>query len=255
MSIRLLAIACLSIACATAGNSATGDGSVSDGPADDAPLTSDANTCAMQPCTILPQCGCVGACDIDGDDLDGGQCRNVNANAQMEGGACSVAAGCVAGAVCLGGGVCRKYCDANADCGQPRGQCLITITNNDIPVPNVPKTCSSNCDPTNVAAGGCPNTHKCSLFTVDVGGVDNNIVDCAPVTGTGTQGVNCKAGANGNEAVCGKDHTCVTGDGGTTFTCRRMCVVGGVNVCGGGTCTAFGTPFLVGGINYGVCVP
>jgi hypothetical protein len=251
MTIRLLAsIACLMIACATAAreNPATSDGPASDGPEDPPP---DSNNCAVQPCTILPQCGCPAddACDID-DDNDGGACRNVSATAQQEGGACSTISGCVAGTVCLGAGICRKYCDDNTDCGQPRGQCLITITDGTNPIPNVPKTCSSNCDPTNVAAGGCPANKKCSLFTINANNVVNNIVDC-DVAGAGLQGADCKVGADGDDALCGKDHTCVTSDGGTTFTCRRMCVVG--TACTVGTCTAFGTPFIVGGINYGVC--
>jgi len=189
-------------------------------------------------------------CDIDGDDLMGTACRVVAANASAEGGACGNVTNCQPGNVCLAGGFCRKYCDDSADCGQPRGQCLIQITDGTNPIPGIPKTCTSNCDPTNVALGGCPAAQKCGLFVLDVGGVDTNIVDC-DTAGTGTQGVACTTNGVADDSKCAKDFTCVTQ--GANNTCRRSCPVGGVNPCTAGVCTAFSIPFVVGGINYGFC--
>lgn len=251
MTVRLLAsVACLTLACATAGrdNPATTDGPTSDGSNTDAPP--DGNSCIQQPCDILTACGCPGeACDVDPDDLNGTACRPITTPPPAEGGACGGTINCAAGAVCLGNpGSCRNYCDDNSDCGQPRGQCLITVTDGTNPIPGIPKTCTSNCDPTNVALGGCLATQKCSLFILDVGGVDTNIVGCA-TAGAGVQGANCTTNAMADDAKCAKDHLCVTQ--GANNTCKKACVVG--TACAVGTCTAFTTAFIVGGTNYGFC--
>lgn len=259
MTFRLLAsVACLFLGCATAGrdNPATGDGPTSDGPPDDSQvLPPDSNNCVTQPCDILTACGCPGGetCDVDFGDLMGTACRPISASPAAEGGSCGAAKSCDAGAVCLGApGLCRTYCDATSDCGSPRGQCLITITDGTNPLPGIPKVCTSNCDPTNVALGGCPAAQKCSLFVLDVNGVDTNIVDC-DTAGAGAPGATCTTNGVADDSKCAKDVLCVTQ--GTVNTCRRSCVVGGANVCGATTCQAFTTPFLVGGINYGFCPP
>jgi len=253
MMVRLLASWCLLVACATAGR----DNPATDGPAQDGPptdsATPDTNSCVAQPCDILTACGCPAdqACDIDGSDLMGTDCRPVAATAANEDGGCSTGSGCKAGLVCLGNpGHCRKYCDDAADCGSPRGQCVITITDGTNPIPGIPKTCTSNCDPTNNTLNNCPAGEKCGLFTLDVGGVPTNIVDC-DTAGVRTQGQDCTTLGQADDGLCAKDFLCVTS--GTTNTCRRSCEVGGVNVCTTGTCTAFTTAFIVGGKNYGFC--
>jgi hypothetical protein len=254
-SIRLFALIACTLACATAGREQPSDGSL---PSDDAPedanLEADANNCAMQPCTILPQCGCTedAACDIDGDDLNGGACRSVVGTAASEGQACSNPSGCQAGLVCLASGVCKKYCDGNDDCQQPRGQCLIEIQNAGAPVPNVPLVCSSGCDPTNnAAANGCPAGKKCGMFVVTRNAVDIDITEC---TGAGNlaQGGDCTGGGGGNDALCAVDHSCTTTNG-TNFNCRRVCQVGGPAVCGGLACIGFNPAINIGGAEYGVC--
>jgi hypothetical protein len=254
--LRLLAAGCLLVACATAGrdNPATNDGPASDGPTTDSTVEADANNCVSQPCDILTTCGCPAdqACDVDGEDLNGTACRPVAANAANEDNGCSTASGCKAGLVCIGNpGHCRKYCDDNPDCGQPRGQCVVTITDGTNPIPGIPKTCTSNCDPTNSAANACPGGEKCSLFVLDVNGVDTNIVDC-DTAGVRTNGQDCTTAGSADDALCAKDHLCVT-TGGTTNTCRKSCIVGGAGICTGGACQAFTTPFIVGGTNYGFC--
>jgi hypothetical protein len=254
--LRLPALFMLVVAaCATAGKSDPNQ--QKDAPTnDDASLTVDGNNCATQPCDILSQCGCVGgsACDVDGTDLNGTACRTIAATAVGEGGGCSNVSGCQAGTVCLGNapGVCKKYCDANTDCGQPRGQCLIEITDGTNPIPGVPKTCSSSCDPTNVAAGGCPAAAnvKCGLF--NTGATTNiNFVDCA-AAGTLVQGGNCGP-SPGNDALCGPNFLCTSVTAGV-FACRRTCIVGGTGICvGAQTCIPFNPVFMLGAVNYGVC--
>ncbi len=254
---RLLAsAACLLLGCATAGrdNPAASDGpATTDATTDSEVLPPDSNNCVAQPCDILTACGCPAGetCDIDFSDVMGTACRPITSPAAAEGDACGAAKSCDAGGVCLGTpGLCRTYCDANTDCGSPRGQCLITITDGTNPIAGIPKVCTSNCDPTNVALGGCPAAQKCSLFVLDVGGVNTNLVDCDTIVTAGAPGASCTTNGAGDDSKCAKDVLCVTQ--GTTNTCRKACVVGG-NQCGAGTCQAFGTPFVVGGINYGFC--
>jgi len=250
MMVRLLALAgCVLVACATAGNGQ----SPSDGPpagSDGADAGSDANSCTTQPCDILPQCGCATnqSCDIDSTDLMGTACRTVSAP-NGEGKKCSTAGQCDIGLVCLGG-FCAKYCGSNADCAGPRGQCVIDIQANGVVIPGIPSACTSGCDPTNVAAGGCDTGAKCGLFTTTHNGVQSDIVACT-TAGAGVQGTVCTGGGMGDDALCGPDFACTTLNG-TSFNCRKVCVVNG-NGCGVLTCLGFGTPLIVGGTEYGVC--
>jgi hypothetical protein len=260
MTVRLLAIAgCLMLGCATAGKEQP------PGPSTDAPLTTtedappvvgeDANNCANQPCDILTQCGCAAnkACDVDTSDLDGPACRNVAAAPKPEGGVCgSNLTNCEPGLVCLGG-FCKKYCDANSDCAAPRGQCVIDIVNGSTQqeIPNIPDVCSSGCDPSNNVAGGCTGTNtKCGIFQQTHNGQTFGISDCT-VSGAGTAGANCKVGTQGDDKLCAPDHVCVTD--GTNFTCEEVCNKTANTGCSTGICTSFGTPFLILGVEYGIC--
>ncbi|MCW5806301.1 MAG: hypothetical protein KIT31_28305 [Deltaproteobacteria bacterium] len=225
---------------------------------DAAVLPPDGNGCGTQPCDILPQCGCgAGACDIDFSDLTGTACRQIIMQGN-ETATCSLGnAYCSAGFVCLGGAggrSCKKYCSSNADCAAPRGQCVIDITANNMPIAGIPSVCSSGCDPTNVGAGGCPTGWKCNIFTATHGGQNFNITDCAPPpTTAGTQGANCKVGADGDDALCAANFLCTTVNAGTNFNCRRTCNNVGAACPTGGTCIGFNPAFTVGGTQYGVC--
>src|SRR5215213_7847671 len=105
-------------------------------PADMAPQMRDAaidsNGCSMQPCSILPQCGCNGntACDLDLQDNSGTTCRSININGN-ETATCTNQMECDRGFVCLGSAFasCKKYCSGDADCGAPRGRCIYTVNN------------------------------------------------------------------------------------------------------------------------------
>jgi hypothetical protein len=218
---------------------------------DAANVLPDANTCATQPCDILTQCGCGAmACDIDGTDLMGTACRAI-VTPGHETSSCSTASRCDKGFVCAGS-TCKKYCGTNADCGSPRGQCVIDITDGTNPIPGIPSVCSSNCDPTNVAAGGCPAGDKCGLFTATHAGVTHNIADCS-IAGAGIQGTNCKVGAVGDDTLCGPDFSCTTINAGTNFNCRRQCNKTAGGGCGALTCIGFNPAFTIGAVEYGVC--
>jgi len=114
------------------------------------------NGCATQPCDILTQCGCAStdSCDIDFADFAGTACRVINTPGR-EDATCDSSSKCDRGFACIGGSqaTCRKYCSANADCGSPRGQCVVDITNQGQPIADIPSVCSSNCDPVTVIAG------------------------------------------------------------------------------------------------------
>lgn len=224
-------------------------------PVDSAPQTVndaaiDSNGCSTQPCSILPQCGCNGntACDFDLIDRDGTTCRPINA-AGTETSSCMGPVECDRGFVCIGGSTfasCKKYCTGDADCGAPRGKCIY------VPDPSVPKVCSSNCDPTDTTAAGCPSTYKCSMLNY----TDGDVVDCTPA-GTMTQGADCTSATNTPvQSRCAKGYECAKFTSEATFKCRRVCSAPGTTTgCAGQQCVGYTTPFTVGGTSYGVCGP
>ncbi len=274
----LIAVACASsrpsgggvdaAADATGGDAASDDGAVSDDAAvdgaidgpDDAALDGaidgptdaaiDANTCPTQPCALFPQCGCTPplTCDIDFTDLMGTSCRGVTVPG-VENSTCTTFTQCAAGYVCAGGR-CHEWCGADSDCSQPRGLCAIRI-NDGMGAQITPTlTCSANCDPTSIAAGGCPSGQKCGFFTTPRGAGTIRVLDCA-VAGTGAQNAACTS-----DTMCAADFLCSTT---TTQACRRVCnrTAGGQECATlpGTSCIGFTTPLTVAGIEYGVCGP
>lgn len=216
----------------------------------------DGNSCSVQPCSILPQCGCndVSACDIDQDEANGTACRPL-LTPGTETSSCTMASQCDRGFSCIGGSTyaaCKKFCEADVDCGTPRGKCALQITAGGQPIPNVPKVCTSNCEPTDTTAAGCPSNFKCTLFTA----ASMPIADCA-LAGTGTQGVDCTSGTSGLESRCAKGYQCIKFGSETTFKCRRICTNPSTNNpgCGGQQCVGFSTPHTLGGTTYGICAP
>jgi hypothetical protein len=240
---------------------AKGGGGQPDGAPDLPPpidMMIDGNGCATQPCSILPQCGCVGgamACDVDTSDNMGTTCRSVN-NPGKETSACNAPDKCDKGYVCLGGAAyatCKKFCMVNSDCGIPRGRCAIDISSGGMPIQGVPSACSSNCNPLPLSAptNECPASYKCGLFTATHSGSPVKITDCTPA-GAGTQGANCKAGNLGNEAMCAQGYMCTTTDAGATYICRRICNRTAGTGCTTGMCIGFSVPHTID-IEYGVC--
>src|SRR5262249_42888538 len=133
---------------------------------------------------------------------------------------CSIGAQCDKGYTCMGAGTnssCHKYCSSDSDCTTPRGKCAVDFTYNGVPLPNLPSVCSSNRDPSlTTAQPECPPNWKCSVWFGKHDGADVQYADCWPA-GTGTQGVNCRPGANPADELCARGYECVTIDGGTVF--------------------------------------
>ncbi|MCC6995163.1 MAG: hypothetical protein IT370_11195 [Deltaproteobacteria bacterium] len=232
-------------------DSASPDAAPSDGAVAIDALPSDANGCSMQPCSLVPQCGCAAplTCDIDFTGLMGTACRPVDVPG-TETSNCSSASECAAGFVCTGGR-CQRYCATNADCPQPRALCALQIADqNGSPIPGA-VTCSANCDPTNSGAGGCPSGQKCAFFTVAHGGANLDIVNCA-LPGAGPVGASCIDDSN-----CSANTRCSTYN--SQKRCRKVCnrTTGGSECAtvAGTTCVVAGAPLVIGGTEYGVCAP
>lgn len=240
-------------ACARA-DALKSDGSV-DSPTGKMDASLDANNCAMQPCTILPACGCGGAnaCDIDQSDLKGTACRAINAMG-TETSTCTSPSQCNTGYVCLGGSggaACKKYCSTSADCGSPRGQCVIHPSSGGTAIPGIPAVCSSNCEPTATSVPECPSTWKCVLATATDNSATVNIADCAPA-GAGVQGAACVTGGNADDSLCGKGYACSTTTTDTAPKCRRLCQKAASN-CGALTCLSYSPAFKINNVEYGIC--
>ena len=158
-----------------------------------------------------------------------------------------VSSECALGYNCQGpnktSATCKKFCSANSECGTPRGRCAITVSSN----AQVPKVCSSNCDPSLTTDMECPPTFKCGLFAAG----DADVLSCTPA-GTRTQGGDCKSGTVGDNALCAKGYRCSAVSSGV-FQCRRICKMNAPNCTGGLTCNRpFSTPFVVD-VEYGHC--
>lgn len=252
---RAVVLAASLMACARGENSGPQDAPPV-GPVDAA---IDGNGCATQPCSILPQCGCNGnnACDVDVVDEDGTACRPINMSG-TEDDTCNGPNECDRGYVCLGGvsfRSCKKYCSDTADCGAPRGSCIYTISGDNGPIADVPKACSSNCDPVDTNAAGCPSSMKCTLYTVNNNGTPTNIVDCSPA-GTEVQGDDCTGANGGVEAQCAKGYTCAKLTSEATYKCRRLCNAPGTTTgCNGQMCLGYTPAYTLAGVSYGVCLP
>ena len=214
----------------------------------------DATVCATQPCDLQTQCGCSAteACDLDFSDLMGTACRpevDTGTEATSCGGTFGSPQKCAKKYVCLGAGSdrsCKHYCAADTDCAGPRGQCVIQVTANGQPVPDG-TVCSSNCDPSVASDPACPPSWTCDLFTATFLGTDHMISDCR-AAGAAAQGAACSA-----TVACAAGLSCITQ--GTAMKCAKLCKPPSNTGCPGGTtCMSFGTPFTVGGTEYGACL-
>ncbi len=214
----------------------------------------DATACATQPCDVHTQCGCPAtqACDLDFSDLMGNACRP-QVDTGVEGTSCGGTFGspqkCAKNYVCLGSGSdrsCERYCKTTADCLAPRGQCVLQITANGAPVPDA-VTCTSNCDPASTTNPLCPPTWTCDLFTATYNSTPYKISDCR-ASGTAGQGATCSA-----TIACVAGLSCITQ--GSVMKCAKICKPPSNTGCPGATtCLSFGTPFSVGGTEYGACL-
>jgi hypothetical protein len=260
MRLALVAIAVL-FACAKGSTSATTDGNGSgkgDGTGSSADAAIDSrgidasNGCAVQPCSIDPQCGCTDpnpACDLGSGSANA--CRPATSTG-VEGHTCASATSCAAGYTCVGGGSdfeCTKYCNGNGDCMAPRGQCVIQLTDGTNPIPNA-VVCSSNCDPSTATNPLCPSGWTCDLFTATYNSTNYNIADCRSA-GTAGNGSACTPNSTTASQICIAGYSCVnTGSN----VCKKICNKTANTGCTSGTCTSFSTALTIGGTEYGVCL-
>lgn len=270
MSSRALAASVIAIvaaaACAKGNVGGTGvDADQLDGDSIDAPIDGPVSTCARQPCDILTQCGCEATpntpvCDLDFANLATGatKCRADNFHG-TETTTCTMATTCAADHVCVGGR-CRMYCDDDNDCPGAGGLCIIALNASGAPIPDAPKTCTTDCVPSQTANPTCPTGWACHVYqdnpdgSTMPNGDERYLTDCDAPPGTGG-GVG--AACTGNPS-CQPGLDCVTLNPGGN-QCRPSCMCPGGN-CAAGACTAgsgschgFTTPVVIGAVTYGTC--
>lgn len=191
-------------------------------------------------CDTWPQCGCNAgqACDVGNVTTGATQCVPDGTVQPYK--KCGQNQFCVAGYACVGS-ACKQYCNTKADC--PKGNCFQVMYDDNgtsKPVPEM-KVCSAACKLENPAADcgaglGCYPDNATPVGT-----------DCA-AAGTATGPGGCTGTPQNDPTKCAPGYACLqTGD------CRKWCRVGFSTDCPSGTCTGFGTPFFVDGLEYGVC--
>jgi hypothetical protein len=267
-ALRGLAILVLAIAaagCASARGAGGGDGGGgSDAGSNgvDASMApdgaADANTCAMQPCSLTPQCGCGSgmACYLDGTSTSTTTVTVCNAaGAGTETSTCTGSSGCAPGYDCFGGR-CLRWCATDTDCPGAGGLCIVHIIDGN--QNNIPGaiTCTTDCDPTSSAPTACPATWACHIYQDTTTMALLTDCDPAPASGGG-KGALCDTNGN-RDCAPGLDCIALTQGGTTTNECLQSCVCPGGN-CAAGTCTlggscnGFQTPAVIGGTTYGTC--
>lgn len=204
----------------------------------DAP--SDTNGCKTVPpsniCGLAPQCGCgpQATCDVDyPTHSDGTTVCVTSVGTAGIGSTCTATFNCAPGLACWGG-VCRPYCSTvGLDCGiNGTGQCEQEY-NGAQAIPNA-TVCEINCKLDDLyACGG--GTNGC----IWVGG---DQTDCANLAAYDQ--FSCTAQA----PFCAPGYSCLQ-----DYSCAPWCEVS-LDNCGALQCTPFNTPFVVQGIEYGVCL-
>jgi len=245
---------------ATDGGGSGGDGGGSNGA--DAAVTPDgmpdANNCATQPCSLVPQCGCGHdmACQLDPTSTSSMLVTTCSAaGAGNETATCTDDTACAPGFACFSGR-CLRWCSSDTDCPGAGGLCIIHII--DGSQQNIPGaiTCTTDCDPTAAAPGTCPSTWACHIYQDPTSMAYVTDCDPSPASG-GAKGALCDTNGN-RDCAPGLDCIALTQGSTTTNECLQTCVCPGGN-CAAGTCTmggscnGFSTPVTIGGTTYGVC--
>jgi hypothetical protein len=262
----VLAIAVMLAACASARTGAGGDGGGTGtgtgdgggtGTGADAKTAPDANTCAKQPCSLAPQCGCAAgsACQLDDNNLATGGTTCLAAGSGDDATTCTSDTQCKAGHGCIGGR-CRTWCAGDGDCTTgPGALCIIGVVYGS-PQMSVPgaTTCTTDCDPSSKTPAGCPATWGCHVYQ-EAMGQKRYLTDCDPA-GTVGAGGTCT-----NNASCQAGMDCIQVNRGGTITneCHPSCICPSGNCAAGtcpagSTCMAFTTKVMIGTREYGVCL-
>ncbi len=190
-------------------------------------------------CDTIPQCGCGSGLECQVTSNSGAtQC--VAAGSVQPYYACVNENDCTAGYSCVGG-ACKAFCAVDTDCASTQGTCFqvqyTDTSGNPQPIPQF-KVCSKKCALENPAAA-CGPTLSCY--------VDNSVTpvrtDCAKA-GTATSTGACSS----DPTACAPGYACLT-----TGDCKHWCRVGFSDCGAGQTCSGFGTPLMVGSVEYGVC--
>ncbi len=195
--------------------------------------------CEEDPCKLMPpQCGCSmgDKCTFVGTDIG---CASEGTG--VHGDTCANDGDCAAGTLCLILGersACRDFCDTDADCDAPGGQCVLELN----PNPSTKNWCTDNCDP--VSTVGCTGG-RCEL------GQDEVTMDWYTVcvgAGAGTQGAACSAIDD-----CAPGYGCLEVN--NVDSCHRFCEVASPNCpASAPTCASFGAPAIIGNKEYGGCL-
>jgi hypothetical protein len=219
-----------------------------------APDAGGGEACPTQPCDLHAQCGCSegDACDLEFLDFEQNQfsdqlaCRGV-LTPGTERSACSSPSGCAAGYQCIGG-QCRRYCESDAVCGGPGGACVFTRAGSER---SDDRLCSKSCAPDFEAdhRAACPSNFSCYVRFVGADDDRRGVTDCLPTGPVGVDG-DCASESCGEGLVC---ITFTDGDGNQSSRCQRRCRVDDQTCHDGSACEGFGTPTLVGAIEYGFC--
>jgi hypothetical protein len=186
-------------------------------------------------CGLAPQCGCdsQSTCDVDYPTHADGtvQCVQSTSGAGI-GSYCATTSGCAPGLACWGS-VCRPYCATpGLSCGNALLDNCEQWYESQQAIPNA-TVCEIDCKLDDLyACGGGEN--GCIYYNA-------NETDCLNLGPTSS--VSCTP-QNPN---CAPGFACLT-----NYTCAQWCEVA-LDNCGNLQCTPFNTPFVVHGIEYGVC--
>ncbi len=202
------------------------------GTSKDGSTTKDSGSCKTAPpsnvCGVAPQCGCGSNQTCYVTDV-AGTVACIGAGSKPMGATCSATSECAVGLTCELG-ACHSFCEGGSTCSNPKTSVCVQLEDgNGGTVPN-DNICRIKCS-LDSPATAC-GTGNCTF-------VEGGNTDCV---GSGTS-TSC---SSSNPFACQQGSLCLTDN-----TCHKWCKVG--NSCPTGSCTAFSSPAVVNGVEYGFC--
>lgn len=217
------------------------------------------NCTANTQCTIVPQSGCTAGYKCTVDTATTNRCVTAGTQAEMT--VCDADSDCLPGLTCapahasLSEGVCRRYCtsktvysDNNECTGSAGSACYYDIGVGSTTLTNL-FLCTAPCNPiTNI---GCHPDMRCSIMGLDRNGdyvADKYITECvmtALPSGNCPSGFQCDAGYE-----CFDLTAYYYAEG-----CYKWCSDANPTCPGGYACNGLPDPTVIGGVEYGVCLP